>query len=113
MDSSAEFFTEEFTSQQAPISQLYELLSAFRKMLVTLFRSLNDIFRPSEKESHYFSSVSNKDQSSYNPSSHKATTIQTLTRRAQLVCDSADRLANENNYLDNVFNKNNYNKDFG
>ena len=28
------------------------------------------------------------DQSSYNPTSHKATTIQTLTRRAQLVCDS-------------------------
>ena len=28
------------------------------------------------------------DQSSYNPTSHKATTIRTLTRRAQLVCDS-------------------------
>ena len=39
-------------------------------------------------------------------------TIQTLTRRAQLVCDSPDSLADENNYLDNVFNKNNYNKDF-
>ena len=54
------------------------------------------------------------DQSSYNPTSRKATvtTIQTLTRRAQLVCDSADGLADENNYLDNVFNKNNYNKDF-
>ena len=52
------------------------------------------------------------DQSYYNPTSHKAATIQTLTRRAQLVCDSPDRLADENNYLDNVFNKNNYNKDF-
>ena len=52
------------------------------------------------------------DQSSYNPTSHKATTIQTLTRRAQLVCDSPDSLADENNYLNNVFNKNNYNKDF-
>ena len=52
------------------------------------------------------------DQSSYNPTFHKATTIQTLTRRAQLVCDSTDSLADENNYLDNVFNKNNYNKDF-
>ena len=30
------------------------------------------------------------DQSSYNPTSHKATTIRTLTRRAQLVCDSPD-----------------------
>ena len=38
------------------------------------------------------------DQSSYNPTSHKATTIQSLTRRAQLVCDSADRPADENNY---------------
>ena len=52
------------------------------------------------------------DQSSFNPTSHKATTIQTLTRRAQLICDSPDSLADENNYLDNVFNKNNYDKDF-
>ena len=52
------------------------------------------------------------DQSSYNSTSHKATTIQTLTRRAQLVCDSPDSLADENNYSDNVFNNNNYNKDF-
>ena len=28
------------------------------------------------------------DQSSYNPTSHKATTVTTLTGRAQLVCDS-------------------------
>ena len=52
------------------------------------------------------------DQSSYNPTSHKATTIRTLTRRAQLVCDSPDSLTDENKYLDNVFNKNNYNRDF-
>ena len=45
------------------------------------------------------------DQSSYNPTSHKATTIQTLTRHAQLVCDSPDSLMDEVN-LDNVFNKN-------
>ena len=32
------------------------------------------------------------DQSSYNPTSHKATTIRTLTRRAQLVCESPDSL---------------------
>ena len=51
------------------------------------------------------------DQSSYNPSSHKATTIQTLTRRAQLVCDSTDSLTDETNYLNNVFSKNNYNAD--
>ena len=31
------------------------------------------------------------DQTSYNPTSHKATTVQTLTRRAQIVCDSDDR----------------------
>ena len=51
------------------------------------------------------------DQSSYNPTSHKATTIRTLTRRAQLVCDSTDSLSDESKYLDNVFSKN-YNPDF-
>ena len=30
------------------------------------------------------------DESSYNPTSHKATTIRTLTRRALLVCDTPD-----------------------
>ena len=39
-------------------------------------------------------------------------TIQTLTRRAQLVCDSTDSLTDEANYLNNVFSKNNYNADF-
>ena len=51
------------------------------------------------------------DQSSYNPTSHKGTTIPTLTRRAQLVCDSPDSLQDETDYL-NVFGKNNYNTDF-
>ena len=46
-------------------------------------------------------------QSSYNPTSHKATTIRTLTRRAQLVCDSPDEIK----YLYDVFNKNNYSRD--
>ena len=45
------------------------------------------------------------DQSSYNPTSHKATTIRTLTRRAQLVCDSPDSLQDETDYLNNVFSK--------
>ena len=52
------------------------------------------------------------DQSSYNPTSHKATTIWTLTRRAQLVYDSPDSLQDETDYLNNVFSKNNYNTDF-
>ncbi|CAH3044512.1 unnamed protein product [Porites evermanni] len=52
------------------------------------------------------------DQSSYNPTSHKATTIRTLTRRAQLVCDSPDSLQDETDYLNNVFSKNKYNTDF-
>ena len=52
------------------------------------------------------------DQSSYNPTSHKATTIQTLTRRAQLVCDSPDSLQDEPDYLNNAFSKINYNTDF-
>ena len=51
------------------------------------------------------------DQSSYNPTSHKATTIRTLTRRAQLVCDSPDSLQDETDYLNDVFSKNNYNTD--
>ena len=52
------------------------------------------------------------DQSSYNPTSHKATTIKTLTRRAQLVCDTPGSLRDENRYLERVFRKNNYNADF-
>ena len=52
------------------------------------------------------------DQSSYNPTSHKATTIRTLTRRVQLVCDSPDSLQDETDYLNHVFSKNNYNTDF-
>ena len=52
------------------------------------------------------------DQSSYNPTSHKATTIRTLTRRAQLVCDSPDSLQDETDYVNNVFSKNNYSTDF-
>ena len=35
------------------------------------------------------------DQSLYNPTSHKDTTIRTLTRRAQLVCDPPDSLQDE------------------
>ena len=52
------------------------------------------------------------DQSSYNLTCHKATTIQTLTRKAQLVCDSPDSLQDETDYLNNVFSKNNYNTNF-
>ena len=33
--------------------------------------------------------------------SNKATTIRTLTRRAQLVCDSPDNLQDETDYLNN------------
>ena len=52
------------------------------------------------------------DHSSYNPTSHKATTIRTLTRRAQLVCDSPDSLEDGTDYPNNVFSKKNYNTDF-
>ena len=44
--------------------------------------------------------------------SHKATTIRALTRRATLVCDSSDSLQDETDYLNNVFSKNNYITDF-
>ena len=38
------------------------------------------------------------DESSYNPTLHKVTTIKTLTRQAQLVCDTPDSLHDENRY---------------
>ena len=43
------------------------------------------------------------DESSYNPTSHKATTIRTLKRRAQLACNATDSLSDESKYLDLVF----------
>ena len=52
------------------------------------------------------------DKSSYNPTSRKATTIRTLTRRAQLVCDKPASLRDENRYLEGVFHKNNHSTDF-
>ena len=42
----------------------------------------------------------------------KRCTIRTLTRRAQLVCDSPDSLQDETDYLNNLFSKNNFNTDF-
>ena len=44
------------------------------------------------------------DKSSYNPTSHKATTIKTLTKRVPLVCNTPDSLSNENKYLRRVYN---------
>ena len=52
------------------------------------------------------------DQTSYNPTSHKATTVRTLTRRAQIVSDSDNSLTDEIKHLNTVFAKNNYNTDF-
>jgi len=48
-----------------------------------------------------------RDESSHNPTSHKGTTIKTLTIRAQRVCDTPDSLHDENRYLECVFHKNN------
>ena len=52
------------------------------------------------------------DQTSYNPTSHKATTVRILTRRAQIVCDSDESLTDEIKHLNTVFIKKNYNTDF-
>ena len=52
------------------------------------------------------------DQSSYNPTSHRATTVRTLTRRAQIICDSTDSLRDENEHLRQIFHKNNYSDEF-
>ena len=43
------------------------------------------------------------DQTSYNPTSHKATTVRTLTRRAQIVCDPRESLTDETKHLNTVF----------
>ena len=43
---------------------------------------------------------------------YKATTVKTLRRRAQLVCDSPDSLSDGTRHLEHVFQKNNYNSDF-
>ena len=51
------------------------------------------------------------DESSYNPTSYKATTIKTLMTQAQLVCNTPDSLRDETRYLEHVFRKNNYNAD--
>ena len=45
------------------------------------------------------------DESSYNPTSQKATTIKTLTRPAQLVCDTPDSSSDESKYLGRVLTK--------
>ena len=46
------------------------------------------------------------------PNIAQSATIRTLTRRTQLICDSPDTLRHENDYLQRVFDKNNYNSDF-
>ena len=51
-------------------------------------------------------------QSSYNPTSHRATTVRSLTRRAQIICDSTDSLRDENEHLRQIFHKNNYSDEF-
>ena len=52
------------------------------------------------------------DQTSYNPTSHKATTVRTLTRRAQVVCNSHDSFADKTKHLNTIFIKNNYSTNF-
>ena len=42
----------------------------------------------------------------------RSTTVRTLTRRAQIVCDSDDSLTDEIKHLNTVFTKNNYSTDF-
>ena len=59
-----------------------------------------------------YQQITQGDESSHNSISHKATTIRTLTQRAQLVCNTTDSLSDENKYLDHVFSKNNFNEDF-
>lgn len=48
----------------------------------------------------------------YSPTSHKATTVGTLTRRAQFVCDTHDSLTNKTRHLNTASIKNKYSTDF-
>ena len=51
------------------------------------------------------------DQPSYNPTSHRATTVRTLTRCAQIICHSSDSLRDENEHLRQIFH-NDYSDEF-
>ena len=44
--------------------------------------------------------------------SHRATTVRTLTRRAQIICDSTNSLRDENEHLRQIFHKNDYSDEF-
>ena len=48
----------------------------------------------------------------YSPTSHKATTVGTLTRRAQFVCDTHNSLTNKTRHLNTASIKNKYSTDF-
>ena len=52
------------------------------------------------------------DQSFYNPTSHRATTVRTLTRHTQIICEKADSLRDENDHLRQIFHKNDYSDEF-
>lgn len=52
------------------------------------------------------------DDSSYHPTSHKATTVTTLMKRARVVCSSEDALQKELRHLKEVFKTNNYKETF-
>ena len=43
------------------------------------------------------------DQTSYNPSSHIATSVRISTRRAQIVCESHDSLTDETKHLNSLY----------
>ena len=59
------------------------------KLRTTIYR------KPTDYSTNHLTTNNNNQP---NPTSHKATTIRTLTRRAQLVCDSPDSLTDENKY---------------
>ena len=43
---------------------------------------------------------------------HRATTVRTLTRRAQIICDSANSLRDKNDHICQTFHKNDYSDKF-
>ena len=80
-------------------------------MLIYLYQTAWSLATTTDYERQFTGNRHLQDQSSYNPTYHKATTIRILTRPAQLVCDSLDSLQDETDYLNTVFSRNNYNAD--
>ena len=85
-------FHDHINRQNADIQLIKEIEENCKIPFLDCFVTRDNNNKLSTKPTHTDRQL---DLSSHNPTSHKATTIQTLIRRAQLICDSTDSLANE------------------